>query len=323
MRDFYTGNGRTAEETGGCCAGGGEGENGWNDIAAGMPGLTKEEQDDIMRLNSRRMIVGSPEPAAVWGGWQQVPPILVPERKSRPPKRPEPGWGNQPPKRPEPGWGGQPPKRPAPGLGGQPPKRPEPGWGGQPPKRPEPGLGGQPPKRPEPGLGGQPPKRPEPGWGNQPPKRPEPGWGDQPPKRPTPGMGSRNGMPYIKYDYDDIIEEEKKTEEDLRMLQAMYPEAVRAVLPCVEEICDKMEYEGSMMFDEYPDKNTVRRLSEEIYEQTGDVWPREPEQKPDGVMSMQYREGRRGPLGELIQILLLQEMHHRRCRHRRCRPHMF
>ncbi len=126
-----------------------------------------------------------------------------------------------------------------------------------------------------------------------------------------------------RYDYQDIIEEEERTERDLRMLQAMYPEAVKEILPCVGEICDRMEYEGSMMFDEHPDKTMVRRLSDEIYEQTGDIWPRETVQEPDGVMSMQYQGNGRGPLGELIQILLLQEMHHRRCRHRRCRPYMF
>ncbi len=125
------------------------------------------------------------------------------------------------------------------------------------------------------------------------------------------------------YDYEDIIEEERQMEKDLRMLQSMYPEAVKKILPCVEEICDRMEYEGSMMFDEHPDKITIRRLSDEIYEQTGDVWPEEPVQEPDGVMSMQYQGDGRGALGELIQILLLQEMYHRRCRHHRCRPHMF
>lgn len=219
--------------------------------------------------------------------------------------------------KPLPEWGNQPPRRPIPG-----PKPLQPEWGNQPPRRPKPG-------RKE--------SIPVPEWENQPSERLIPGseWENQSARRSVPSEWEnleeqqgqtaefRDGLPYIRYNYEDIIEEEKQTEKDLRMLQSMYPEAVKEILPLVEEICDRMEYEGSMMFDEHPDKTTVRRLSDEICEQTGDVWPREPVQEPDGVMSMQYQGGGKGPLGELIQILLLQEMHHRRCRHRRCRPHMF
>ena len=129
-------------------------------------------------------------------------------------------------------------------------------------------------------------------------------------------------------EYPDILKEEEEIEKDLRRLQSMYPQTVKKILPYVEETCDKMEYEGSMMFDERPDRNMVQRMSDQIYQKVGDFWEEPAEQPEDEIQFMQYQGDRRPPkkdrrLADLIQILLLQEMHHRRCRHRRCRPHMY
>lgn len=131
--------------------------------------------------------------------------------------------------------------------------------------------------------------------------------------------------PYFRMpDYEQIVEEQRMTERDLRMLQSMYPEAAKLLLPYIEEECDKMEYEGSAMYDEYPDPTTVRRIQDTILEQVRDQFPEEVPEQPDDVLSMQYGGRRRNPpgknwLGDLVQVLLLQEIHHRRCRHGRCR----
>lgn len=125
-------------------------------------------------------------------------------------------------------------------------------------------------------------------------------------------------------DYEQILEEQKNVERDLRSLQSMYPEAAKILLPYVEEMCDKLEYEGSMMFDRFPDQTTLYRMQDAILEQAKEEFSEVPAQEePDEVFSMQYR-GRRHPpgknwLGDMIRVLLLQEMHHRRCRHRNCR----
>lgn len=125
-------------------------------------------------------------------------------------------------------------------------------------------------------------------------------------------------------DYEQILEEQKNVERDLRSLQSMYPEAAKILLPYVEEMCDKLEYEGSMMFDRFPDQTTLYRMQDAILEQAKDEFAEVPvQEEPDEIFSMQYR-GRRYPpgknwLGDMIRVLLLQEMHHRRCRHRNCR----
>lgn len=135
-----------------------------------------------------------------------------------------------------------------------------------------------------------------------------------------------NGMqPYFqKPDFSQVLEEQRGEERDLRRLQSMYPETARVLMPYIEEECDKMEYEGSVMFDEYPDRTTVRRIQERVRSQVQEQFPKGDETMPDEMLSMQYqgrggrRPGRNNWLEDMIQVMLLQEMHHRRCRHRRC-----
>lgn len=141
---------------------------------------------------------------------------------------------------------------------------------------------------------------------------------------PETGEASDMMQPFfLQPDYAEVLEEQRAQERDLRMLQSMYPDAAKLVLPHIEEECDKMEYEGSAMYDEYPDQTTVQLIEDRIYEQVRDQFPQGEEQR-DEMLSMQYpgpprrRPGRNWGR-DLIRILLLDEMHHRRCRHGRCR----
>lgn len=115
------------------------------------------------------------------------------------------------------------------------------------------------------------------------------------------------------------IENQKAVERDLRRMQAMYPETARILLPYVEEACDELEYEGSMMYDERPDYETVLRIRDKVLEKVKDEFePMEPPER-DEMLTMQYRPGpprrRRGNWpGDFAQMMLLEEMHRRRCR---------
>ncbi len=46
----------------------------------------------------------------------------------------------------------------------------------------------------------------------------------------------------------------------------LYPREVLDIQKVVEEFCDRMEYDGSIMYDEYPDKTSIERISEKICE---------------------------------------------------------
>lgn len=128
---------------------------------------------------------------------------------------------------------------------------------------------------------------------------------------------------FLQPEFSDIVEEQKQTERELRMMKSMYPAAARTLLPFVEEECDKMEYEGSPMYDEYPDPTTIYNIQDRIYQQAKDQFD-VTEEAPEEILSMQYDRRRRDPRGknwldDLARVLLLQEMHHRRCRRRGCR----
>ena len=79
------------------------------------------------------------------------------------------------------------------------------------------------------------------------------------------------------------------------------------MLPYVEEECDRMEYEGSMIYDEYPDQLQIHLMCGRIYDKVKDM-----ETSEEGNQ-------KKGWLRELIQVILFQELYRRRCDHRRCR----
>ena len=82
----------------------------------------------------------------------------------------------------------------------------------------------------------------------------------------------------------------------------------------VDEECDRMEYEGSLMFDEYPDKTMLSLVSKRITDKIAQ------DSEKDEVETSECCGGSRrgGGLSDLVEVLLYNEMYRRRCRHRRC-----
>ena len=132
---------------------------------------------------------------------------------------------------------------------------------------------------------------------------------------------------YMAYPMQDVYLSEIEYERDRERLKEMYPKEAKRIQRVVEEECDKMEYDGSLMFDEYPDRVMVQKLCDDIYNKVYDNTTAE-------VETEQYRDRRPGggfpppppppPRRDrggrdLIEILLFDEMFRRRCRHNRCR----
>lgn len=57
---------------------------------------------------------------------------------------------------------------------------------------------------------------------------------------------------------------EMEYEKDLDRMRELYPNEVKKIQKYVDEECDRMEYEGSLMFDEYPDKTMLSLVSKRI-----------------------------------------------------------
>lgn len=178
-------------------------------------------------------------------------------------------------------------------------------------------------------------------------------------------------MPYsLMYPYPDLYMSEMETERDLQYLQQMYPADAKRMQKKVEEELDKLEYEGSMMYDEYPDRVSMLLICDRIEkalaredaerqakedadrgsdmrsganaDMRSDMRPGTgTDMRPDmgtgmrsdmesgeemNAMDMRRRDRRdrddfrfdRGRRN-LLEVLLFNEMHKRRCKRRQCR----
>lgn len=52
--------------------------------------------------------------------------------------------------------------------------------------------------------------------------------------------------------------------EDLEYLQQMYPTYARKYQATISSVVDKMDYDGSFIYDQYPDKLTIQRMVESV-----------------------------------------------------------
>ena len=135
-----------------------------------------------------------------------------------------------------------------------------------------------------------------------------------------------NRMPfYMTYPMQNLYLTEMEYEKDMERMKELYPREVKSILEMVEDECDKMEYEGSLMFDEYPDRFMLDQIVERIYQKM---------QAPKEMIEASQRDlppfgppaynpppppnGPRDDFRSLIGVLLNHEMYRRRCRHRRC-----
>lgn len=71
---------------------------------------------------------------------------------------------------------------------------------------------------------------------------------------------------YMAYPMPLAYDDEKIERRDYEYMKSLYPVMARKVLPYVEEECDRMEYQCSMMYDEYPDQLQLRMMSNRIYD---------------------------------------------------------
>lgn len=130
-----------------------------------------------------------------------------------------------------------------------------------------------------------------------------------------------NRMPfYMTYPMQNLYLTEMEYEKDMERMKELYPREVKRIMEMVEEECDKMEYEGSLMFDEYPDRFMLEQITDRITDRmrTSDENNMEASQRREELPPFRPPIGPRDDLRNLIGVLLNHEMYRRRCRHRRC-----
>ena len=127
---------------------------------------------------------------------------------------------------------------------------------------------------------------------------------------------------YMTYPFWFPMEQEREQERDMQLMKSYYSRKAARIQEKVERECDRMEYDGSMMFDEYPDKfmmeHLCRKIENEVREEEERASLEEQQNNGDrSEVEMTVRRDGDG-LRDLIGDLLFNEMFRRRCRHRRC-----
>ena len=108
---------------------------------------------------------------------------------------------------------------------------------------------------------------------------------------------------YVAYANPALYDGERIQEQEYALMKSYYPEAAGRIQEKVEEECQLLDYEGSRLYDEYPDKFMLHQLCRQIRTQV------EGETAAQGVPD--------SLMDDLIQVLLCQEISRRRCRRHR------
>ena len=105
---------------------------------------------------------------------------------------------------------------------------------------------------------------------------------------------------YMVYPMPFIYDDERLDRRDYEYMRSLYPDTAKRVLPYVEEECDRCDGPDSMIYDEYPDKWQIYRLTQMIVEKIrqGDE---------EGAVEEDWNK-----TTEFVQILLCYEIYRRR-----------
>ena len=109
---------------------------------------------------------------------------------------------------------------------------------------------------------------------------------------------------YVAYPNYQMYSDEYRRMQDLEYLQAMYPVRVREYQKIINQVLDRIDYAGSMIYDEFPDRISLYKLANDI---TRRIMQENGENR-DGTMKDDDPEY----VGTIVQILLYYEIHKRR-----------
>jgi len=105
--------------------------------------------------------------------------------------------------------------------------------------------------------------------------------------------------------YPDLLQQNtpNRQQEDLEYLQQMYPDMAKKILKVVNRQLDFIDYKGSILYHEYPDRIGIYRIVWAI------LFEMEKEANESGEF---YSAEKRMWMEDMIKIVLFQEMFKRR-----------
>lgn len=117
----------------------------------------------------------------------------------------------------------------------------------------------------------------------------------------------QNPLPYyMAYPLPLQYDNQKIERRDIEYMKSMYPMLAKELLMYVEAEVDRLDYEGSVIYDEYPDQLQIYLLSGRIYDKVKDT--RTEDEKL---------------VRDMIQLLVFQEILQRRQQQRRDKRYFY
>lgn len=144
---------------------------------------------------------------------------------------------------------------------------------------------------------------------------------------------------YMTYPMQSMYLTEMEYEKDMERMKQYYPAETKEIMELVEQRLDQLEYEGSRIYDEEPDRLMIQMEIDGIYRKLSESQKTEENRKEKSMQATSYfgmvpasitgenmkiqERGCENPwLCSMIGVLFGAEMCKRRCRHRRCRRWM-
>ena len=115
---------------------------------------------------------------------------------------------------------------------------------------------------------------------------------------------------YMVYPMPLAFDDERIERMDFEYMKSLYPDIPKRILPYIEEECDRMEYENSMVYDEYPDKLQLGLMCGRACKNI--------EKNEKGIDKEEMRN-----LRDLVEVMLYQELYKRRSDNRRRRRRIY
>ncbi len=117
-------------------------------------------------------------------------------------------------------------------------------------------------------------------------------------------MNHSNILPfYMTYPLPMYYDRQDDVKKDLEYLQQMYPAQAKRYQRLIARRLDRLDYRGSMIYDEYPDKWQLYRLNQDILKEL-----KEEEAKTGQESSPEKWEW----TTDMVQVLLFYEIYKRR-----------
>lgn len=108
---------------------------------------------------------------------------------------------------------------------------------------------------------------------------------------------------YMTYPVAYPYKHENVAARDMEYLREMYPQEAKKLLARIGEVIDRVDYEESMIYDEYPDRWQLYRLAENIVK----ILKNEADERGET-----YSEEKWNWMSDMVQVLLFDEIFKRR-----------